>query len=200
MSKRGVAARSANPLADAAMDRYAGGDASAFAPLYDALAPRLHAFLLRQTRDRALAADVLQQTMIQMHEARASFVPGSPVTPWCFAIARRILIDSARRAGREVPCAVDVARRADVPSRALAPDEELELRQLACHVAGEFERLPHRQRAACELVMCRGLTLAEAAQALGTSVGAVKLRLHRAYAAIHAAIRGGADARRGRPA
>ena len=44
-------ARSSNPSADAAMDRYADGDDSAFSDLYDALAPRLAAFLSRKLRE-----------------------------------------------------------------------------------------------------------------------------------------------------
>ena len=40
--------RSSDTAADAAMDRYAGGDEAAFSKLYDLLAPRLFAFLLRR--------------------------------------------------------------------------------------------------------------------------------------------------------
>ena len=46
-------AKSRDHAANQAMDRYAGGDASAFADLYDALAPRLYGFLIRQLRDKA---------------------------------------------------------------------------------------------------------------------------------------------------
>src|SRR5688572_8224274 len=87
---------------DTAMDRYARGEDAAFAEVYDGLAPRLMAFLVRYTRDRARAEDVVQQTMLQIHRARGRFTPGAQVVPWAFAIARRLLIDSHRRGGREV--------------------------------------------------------------------------------------------------
>ena len=98
------AGRSDGPgeLLDAAMDRYAAGDDAAFEAVYDGLAPRLYGFLLRQTRDRARAEDVVQQTMLQIHRARGRFTPGAQVVPWAFAIARRLLIDQHRRGGREV--------------------------------------------------------------------------------------------------
>jgi RNA polymerase sigma-70 factor (ECF subfamily) len=48
----------------------------------------------------------------------------------------------------------------------------------------ELESLPEKQRAAFELVKLDGLSLAEAAQVLGTTVGAVKLRVHRAHVAL----------------
>src|SRR5215813_8272158 len=83
--------------ADAAMERYARGDEAAFAELYDAIAPRLLGFLRKATRDAFAAEDLMQQTLLQMHRARGSFIPGAPVLPWAFAIARRLMTDHARR-------------------------------------------------------------------------------------------------------
>jgi len=79
--------------ADAAMERYARGDEAAFAELYDAIAPRLLGFLRKATRDASAAEDLMQQTLLHMHRARGSFIPGAPVLPWAFAIARRLLTD-----------------------------------------------------------------------------------------------------------
>src|SRR5207253_9574955 len=76
--------------ADVAMEQYAAGDDAAFARVYDALAPRLYGYLLRQTHERSRAEDLLQQTMLQIHRARDRFIPGAEVTPWAFAIARRL--------------------------------------------------------------------------------------------------------------
>src|SRR4029453_18628978 len=73
------------------------GDEAAFADVYDAIAPRLLGFLRRATRDASAAEDLMQQTLLQMHRTRGSFIPGAPVMPWAFAIARRLMIDAARR-------------------------------------------------------------------------------------------------------
>src|SRR6266566_2911766 len=89
--------RSSNVAADGAMDRYASGDVEAFSVLYDLLAPRLYGFLLRQTRNASQAEDLVQQTLLQIHCARGRFIRGAPVTPWAFAIARRLLIDESRK-------------------------------------------------------------------------------------------------------
>src|SRR5262249_59355662 len=83
--------------ADAAMERYSRGDEAAFAELYDAIAPRLLGFLRKATRDAFAAEDLMQQTLLHMHRARGSFIPGAPVLPWAFAIARRLMTDHARR-------------------------------------------------------------------------------------------------------
>src|SRR5262245_56936480 len=83
--------------ADAAMERYSNGDNAAFAELYDAIAPRLHGFLRKATRDDSTTEDLMQQTFLQIHRARGSFIAGAAVMPWALAIAKRLMIDSARR-------------------------------------------------------------------------------------------------------
>jgi RNA polymerase sigma-70 factor (ECF subfamily) len=176
------------PRASAAMDRYACGDDAAFAELYDLLAPRLHAFLCRRTRDEARAEDLLQQTFLQMHAARRHFTRGADVMPWAFAIARRLLIDGARRsAGRDSPARTDgdpAAVLDDRPSHEPSPASLASARHLLRRVEQELEHVAPSHRIAFELVRLDGISLDEAAQMLGTTVMAVKLRVHRALEAL----------------
>lgn len=173
--------------ADTAMDRYAAGDDAAFGLVYDALAPRLYGYLLRQTRNRARAEDLLQQTLLHIHRARDRFIPGAEVTPWAFAIARRLVIDAVRRAQREVLVAEDQGP-IDGPSLAPAADDLLHATELAAQIERVLARLPQSQRVAFELLKHEGLSVAEAAAVLGTTVAAVKLRAHRAYEALRGAL------------
>lgn len=167
---------------DMAMERYASGEESAFGELYDLLAPRLEGFLLRQTRDRARAEDLLQQTFLHLHRARGGFQRGAQVLPWAFAIARRLVVDGARRRQHEVSYAD--AQRGQPEAGGVVPDAVVEARRLARAVQQAVETLPEPQRAAFELVRVDGLSIAEAAAILGVSENAVKLRLHRASAAL----------------
>ncbi|HVU01391.1 MAG TPA: RNA polymerase sigma factor [Polyangiaceae bacterium] len=172
--------------ADAAMDRYAAGEASAFAIVYDEVAPRVLRFVRRQIRDAALAEEIVQETFSCMHRARGTFIPGSRVLPWAFAIARRLTIDEHRRGRRNVlrrAASVDdfEALSADAPA-----DEVFAARQLAAELADGLSALPPAQRRSFELLRLEGLSHAEAAEVLGTSVTAVKLRAHRAYVALRA--------------
>src|SRR3954451_5913520 len=91
------ARESSNPAADEAMERYARGDDAAFAALYDALAPKLYAFIYRKVRDSARAEDLVQATLVRIIAARGRFVAGSCVTPWAFAIAHRLFLDQVKR-------------------------------------------------------------------------------------------------------
>lgn len=173
---------------DAAMDRYAAGDDAAFAIVYDGLSSRLFGFLLRQTRSRQRAEDLLQQTFLQMHSARGRFVRGAEVTPWAFAIARRLVIDSYRRRRREVVDGDRVEVESAKRDTGHAADADYEAREMAERMQKELERLPPAQREAFELIKQEGLSLAEAADVLGTTVTAVKLRAHRAYQSLRRAL------------
>jgi RNA polymerase sigma-70 factor, ECF subfamily len=174
---------------DDAMDRYARGDDAAFGVVYDAIAPRLFAFALRRTRDRERAEDVVQQTMLHIHRARGSFTTGAEALPWAYAIARRALIDQHRRGPREVLVSDDDAMAQDLVASMDAPaDDVAAARELAARIQIELDKLPETQRMAFELIKQEGLSVREAAQALGTTVAAVKLRAHRAYEALRQAL------------
>jgi RNA polymerase sigma-70 factor (ECF subfamily) len=168
------------------MERYAAGDDAAFATVYDVLAPRLYGYLLRQTRERASAEDLLQQTMLHIHRARIRFIPGAEVTPWAFAIARRLFLDGLRKLKRELRA--DAAEPDDGASGGPSADELLFARELAVRIERVLAGLPESQRVAFQLIKQEGLSVAEAAQVLGTTVAAVKLRAHRAYEALRAAL------------
>jgi len=174
---------------DAAMDRYARGDRSAFVEVYDTVVPRLFPYLRRQTGSAELAEDLLQQTLLQMHRRCSTFVPGSAVTPWAFAIARRLFIDEQRRERRNVLAA---ARELVAERVASAPYSEPEGLAVAKEVGrlleGALEQLPSSQREAFELMRFDGLSQEEAASVLGISVSALKFRAYRAVVALRAAL------------
>lgn len=171
------------------MERYAAGDDAAFEVLYDSLAGRLHGYIRRHVPDPQGCDDLLQETFLRMHRARATFVSGAPVVPWAFAIARRLVIDHADK-NRRSPRVVDDAEPASssVVGTTDRPEQAVEARRLAQRLAGALARLPASQRSAFELLKQDGLTLAEAAATLGTTVTAVKLRAHRAYQALRAVL------------
>jgi RNA polymerase sigma-70 factor (ECF subfamily) len=164
----------------AAMERYAAGEVAAFDELYAALAPRLYAYLLRRTSDPELTADLLQQTLLQVHRARCRFIPGADVLPWVLAIARRLVIDSARSASRQAGRVSDT-ELVEMAAPTTPADDVVHAHQLAAQLARGVEQLPPPQRQALELLKGQNLSLSEAASRLHITVGALKLRLHRAH-------------------
>ncbi len=76
-----------------------------------------------------------------------------------------------------------------------AADELLHARRLQVRVRGRLESLPENQRTAYRLLQQDGLSLKAAAEVLGISVTAVKLRAHRADVALRCCPREAGDAR-----
>lgn len=171
------------------MDRYAAGDPTAFSELYDALAPRLYAFIMRSVHDSTRAEDLVQQTLLQMHCARGRFVKGSKVTPWAFAIIRRLFLDQARRKKLEW-LSPDGSEPVEAPSHHPGPEEAAQARELEYLLRQELARLTPAQQAAVELVYYGQMTNAEAAETLGVTVASIKLRVQRASQAIRLAFAG----------
>lgn len=158
-----------------AMDRYAMGAPEAFAALYDGLAPRLRAMLRRQHCDAALTEDLIQETFIRIHRARGHYQRGQEVLPWAFAIARRLLIDVWRKDKREG------CRPTGMTESPPGPEEEAIAGETAQRLARRLDEMAPSHREAFDLVKLDGLSLEQTAQVLGTSVTAIKLRIHRAY-------------------
>jgi RNA polymerase sigma-70 factor (ECF subfamily) len=75
---------------------YQRGDVAAFDGLYWALKPRLSGYLSLLTRSRSSTDDLLQETFLQIHRSRRTYLPGRPVVPWAFAIARHVYLADAR--------------------------------------------------------------------------------------------------------
>jgi RNA polymerase sigma-70 factor, ECF subfamily len=173
------------------MRRYQDGDASAFGELYAVVAPRLLGYLLKMARSRPVAEDLLQQTLLKVHRARAAYVCGADPLPWMYAIAHRTFIDETRRSRRAI---VRVGDDFDgLPEVAAGIDGETADRrdecadpELARQALAALAELPAAQREAVVLTKLDGKSVAEAAEIAGTSVGAMKVRAHRGYEALRA--------------
>jgi RNA polymerase sigma-70 factor (ECF subfamily) len=157
------------------MAAYVAGDRTALDDLFHRYAPRLLSILGRGI-PRADAADLLQQTFLQLHRSRHDFRQGAPLRPWLFTIAinvkRQHLRSLSRR--REATLGDDVERLADF---AVAADSEGPRVDLVALLA----ELPRGQRRVLELRLVEGLSFAHIAERLGASVAAVRVRAHRAY-------------------
>jgi RNA polymerase sigma-70 factor, ECF subfamily len=174
------------------MDRYARGEDPAFDDLYRLGAPRVRGFLLRLCGDLALADDLMQETFIRVHRGRGSFAMGAAALPWLLAIARNALRDHARRA-QVRPGTRPVARGEQEPAQREAPpdargDEVLAGQEMLEVVRNVLHGLPALQREAFVLLRFEGMSVSEAAQVLGTTEGAVKVRAFRASEALRAAL------------
>ena len=158
------------------MELYVDGCAVAFDQLYRRLSPILMGYLLRLTRNRERAEDLLQITFTKIHRARASYLRGAPILPWVLAIARRSFLDERRSAStRNEDLSSDGTLPEPQPTAAGVPAE------LSDALEHALDRLPEAYREAIQLTKISGLSVSEAAEVLGTTDTAVKLRVHRGY-------------------
>jgi RNA polymerase sigma-70 factor (ECF subfamily) len=168
------------------MKAYQAGERPAFERLYEALAPELRRHFDAVSRGGA-AQDLVQETFLELHRARRTYLPPLPVRPWVFGIARNVLRRHRRAAQRRERIAQGI-------SRAAASRKPVAARRLEANDVGEaLHRVPRGRREAWELHHLHGLSFPEIARELSITVAAAKLRSSRAMGALRAALglRGG---------
>ncbi len=166
------------------MARYCDGDAAAFHDLYGIVAPKVHSYLVALTSNRAMADDLLQDAFLKVHQHRSVYVRNANPVPWIFTIAHRCFLDEVRKTSRS---RVNLTATGELPREPMASltgeaDEHGDSTESPLQVSiADLEGLPHNQKEALILTKVQGHSVAEAAQIVGTSAGAIKLRAHRAY-------------------
>ncbi len=146
--------------------------------------PRLQAYAIMLTRDRALAEDLLQETSLRALRAQNQFTMGTNFTAWIYKILRNEYISSLRRKKRQ-PVPIE-----DMPAEFLSRKGEQENDVLSREIIQAMDKLQHGQREVLILICASGLSYEEAAEALGCSVGTIKSRLWRARARMASLIMG----------
>jgi RNA polymerase sigma-70 factor, ECF subfamily len=142
---------------------------------------RVHAFLGRSLIGRPQVDDLAQEVFLRVLRALPRFEPGSArVSTWIFSIAVRLLADQGRRARRWFIVFDDERASASGDS----PEAEAMARQTLTEVERVLCELSPEQRMALALFELHGLSHAEVAGAMGSSVATVKTRLFRARRAL----------------
>lgn len=165
------------------------GDGPSYARLLNEITPRVHR-MVRRRRDFLPAADIedlVQEVLISLHAVRATYAPGRPFMPWLIAITRNRLADGARRYARQQANEVNVDEYPVTFSETGANADSEQYRDPEA-LRQAIQALPPGQREALEMLKLREMTLKEAAIASGTSVGALKVSVHRAIGALRKAL------------
>ncbi len=154
-----------------------GGSNTAYAAFLHRSSAHVRAYLRRR-----LSAypddveDLVQETLLALHNQRHTYRPAQRLTPWLYAIARYKLVDSLRahspRRAIEVSLEDDAADSAFFAPDSAAAESRRDLLKL-------LDTLPERMRRPILLVKLEGQSVAEAARALGMSESAVKVGIHR---------------------
>lgn len=165
----------------ALMQRAQGGSEGAYAQLLQELHRVIGRMVYRQMpyappSDRE---DVLQEVLLSVHAARATYDSARPFLPWLKAIVSSRAIDFMRRQRRHATGQALTDEMAEgiadeAAGEAVTRYEAVDALQKA------IRALPAAQRSAIELLKLREMSLREAAAASGMSVSALKASVHRA--------------------
>lgn len=162
------------------MERYQAGEAAAFEEIYGRLARPLRSYLRTFTPVGHEVEVLVQETFLQLHRARRSYLPGQPVRPWAFAIARHVGLMTRRASGRR-------------GRHEVQPIEDLPEVPVLTRVAGSLNRLAlgralwklaDSSREAVWLHYVEGFSYREIAAIQGITETAAKVRAYRAVSAL----------------
>lgn len=158
------------------------GDAKAYQTFLEDLGSHLRAFFRR--RMAGLPDDIedlVQETLLAVHNQRHTYRSDQPLTAWVHAIARYKLIDLFRaRSSRE---ALNDPLEDDIEIFAASDTDAADARRDLNHLLGQ---LPDKQRLPIVHMKLEGLSVTEAALATGLSESAVKVGIHRGLKALAA--------------
>lgn len=160
------------------------GDRGAYARLLEDIAPYLRRLIGLRLRSAEDIEDTVQDIFLTIHAIRHTYDPQRPFGPWLVTIARRRIADRVRRRvflrAREVPL---IAEHETLSGPQTNLSEE---RVDGHHLRNIIDELPPAQRWAVKLLKLQQLSLREAADRSGMSIGALKVAGHRALKAFRA--------------
>jgi RNA polymerase sigma-70 factor, ECF subfamily len=158
--------------------RMAAGDRDAFSRFYDRYAPLVYPLVLRIVRDRADAADVLQEVFWEAWQGAGTFDPGRG-TPeaWMITRARTRAIDRIRAVRRRSETFVPPVDEGLAMAPVEAGGDAAERAEDRGTIRTALQQLPEPQREVIELAYYAGLTQTEIADRLRQPLGTIKTRI-----------------------
>ncbi len=181
--------KSRHAALDALMCAAQNGDRRAYQALLKEVAVRMRRLVSARAPwlGHADVEDIVQDVLLSLHTARATWDPQRPFMPWIAAIARNRLADHARRYARRQAFDQAANDLAEVFSSTPGQTHAERVVNLMS-VRRAMNELTEGERRAFELVRLREMSLAEAADAGKTTVGAMKVAVHRATRKLKRAI------------
>jgi RNA polymerase sigma factor (sigma-70 family) len=162
------------------MERAQQGEREAFRALFKEIGPLIARFVRRRLFDRQEVEDVCQEALFAVYQSRHTYQAARPFEPWLFAIVRNVTGGYFRRNRLRSAWQTPVD---DIPE--VGTEDES---GLAVEWREALGLLSPTQIEALRLTKLVGLSVAEASEHAGASVGTMKVRVHRAYESLKRSI------------
>lgn len=156
------------------------GDRIAYGRFLAEVAPVLRGLIeARSGRRAGECEDIMQETLIAIHEKRHTWHEDAPVAPWLYAIARYKTVDAWRRRAREITVPLDAEGERVADPSATDPSVARDLDRLLGRIDEKSARIVRDMK-------LDGFSAEETGARNGMNAGAVRVALHRAMARLHA--------------
>ena len=163
-------------------------DTAAFDAVYRAMNVRLLTFLVRLSRSRDVAEDLLEETWLRLVAHASRLRPDTRLVPWLFAVSRNVHVSYCRsRLIEDMHAGSLIGLWPFGPDRP-SPFEETAANELEGRLEAAIAALPERLREAVLLVAVEGMQPMEAAEICGITPEAMRQRVSRGRAALAQAL------------
>jgi RNA polymerase sigma-70 factor (ECF subfamily) len=170
------------------IDQLRRGDEKAFDAVYDAFYVPVLTFLLRLSRRRDVAEDLIEETWLRLVTHAHRLRPDTRLGPWLFTVARNLHVSYLRSRLLEDSTTAGLMTLWPVTIEQSSPFEATAASELERRIERALATLPAASREVLLLVGIAGLDHSEAAEVCGISAEALRQRLHRARAMLARAL------------
>lgn len=153
------------------------GDLDALSPIFEKYHVKIYNFFLRQNNDRETSRDLTQNVFSRILKYRHTYDEKQNFKTWIYEIARNIHFDHYRQNHYFTTSYDDSQQPGTRDKDALDEMAETEKREMLAEAIGQ---LPADQRELIELSRFQGLKYEEISEITGSSVPAIKVKIHRA--------------------
>lgn len=172
----------------ALVERLRQGEAAAFDEVYAAFNTRLLTFLVRQSRSRDVAEDLLEETWLRLVRHAPRLRDDTRLGAWLFTVARNLHVSYVRSRFVEDSATAGLMALWPAGCPRESPFEATAANELERRIERALAAMPAASREVLLLVGVAGLDTADAADVIGVTPEALRQRLHRARTALTRAL------------
>jgi RNA polymerase sigma-70 factor, ECF subfamily len=152
----------------------AKGSSAAFTELYNALAPRVHRFVVKSLKDKETANDIVHEAYIEVWRKAQTYRGECSALTWILAIANNKIRDHLRRSQNKVIYTDEIP---EIEDERPMPFDHVRIDQYERLVHKVLPRLSLVHRQVVDLAYFQNLSIAAIAQIMDCPLNTVKTRM-----------------------
>lgn len=157
-------------------------DTEAFSLLYEAYFDKIYRYTVLRVRNETEAEDITQQVFMKMLQSITSYkMKGVPFSSWIYRIAHNQVVDFLRQQNKKSTINIEGIPLLDMIDD---PQQEMERKIDIEQLKQAIQKLTQAQQEVLSLRFTGELSIAQCAEVMGKSQGAIKALQHSAVLAL----------------